>query len=163
MYTWQQCPGVCDEGFAPPRAASCLHRRFLKLRATSGLCLGFLRKMSLLHDSSTISGGSATPRPPGTLELRARVALCLTRLLIFILAVELCDMAFQCELMEDPVVASDGHTYDAAFRLPQCPQWLFDRFDQALQVRAQKHSYLAAAARRVPAHQPSARPQNTDS
>ena len=142
----------------PPRAPqtvgdfwNCAQRR---------VCASGFFAMSLLHDSSTISGGSATPRPPGTLELRARGALCLTRFLISILAVELCDMAFQCELMEDPVVASDGHTYDAAFRLPQ---WLFDRFDQALQVRAQKHSYLAAAARRVPAHQPSARPQNTDS
>ena len=38
--------------------------------------------------------------------------------LIFIIAVELCDMAFQCELMEDPVVAADGHTYEATFRLP---------------------------------------------
>ncbi len=27
---------------------------------------------------------------------------------------DLCDMAFSCELMEDPVVAADGYTYDRA-------------------------------------------------
>jgi hypothetical protein len=30
--------------------------------------------------------------------------------------VELCDMAFQCELMDDPVIAADGHTCEATLR-----------------------------------------------
>ena len=34
------------------------------------------------------------------------------------LVVELCDMAFQCELMDEPVVAADGHTCEAALHLP---------------------------------------------
>ena len=48
------------------------------------------RAISTMADPGPPAGSPATVRPPD----------------------DLCDMAFSCEIMEDPVVAADGYTYN---------------------------------------------------
>ncbi len=54
--------------------------------------------------------GSSGPKPPGAVAGHAR-ARTLNRIHCFC-ADLMCDMGFDCNLMADPVVASDGFTYE---------------------------------------------------
>jgi len=70
--------------------------------------------------AAAATAATADPEPPGKrlaltcllFQLAFVFGVCLVRHVTRYCSEELCDMAFGCTLMEDPVVASDGHTYN---------------------------------------------------
>ena len=94
--------------------------------------LAFDRK----HDSHGVYSPPhvALPDIPGALLRAPVVALAL----MLFAAEELKDMAFECTLMEDPVVAADGHTYDRE----QIQIWLQQHDISPLTNEPLQHSLL---------------------
>ena len=58
-----------------------------------------------------LNEGSSGPKPPGALQRTALSQRPSIELIVYC-SDHMCDMAFDCNLMADPVVASDGFTYE---------------------------------------------------